>query len=358
MHDVGKGSTVKLEWKPSRRPFNFGNFGSLDPPFSCNLKTEEEGRDELRCDLSPPSTLQHLKEKASQIDTKKTRILSIDGGGTTAIVISDALVHLEEQIRLQTSVPHAQIALIADSFEIVAALEERLHGHHFSAKKEWVLLEIESDGIVSTFEDRFSMFDETPNSLKIVSSSIMKESHVEDARKLFEMMSVKDVIAMFYFTRKSGLEALDIRFDEHASKVALPQDLMFIPLKSIDMTGLKPIHSKEKDLHVNVDRLTRYLVSWSSGKHALFEKILELSYAMAKEHFWTEKDVISTAAWLQDLIAVERHILFAFQELYSLDLDSLNSLGTYSLKEMYSLECIVGCLCYFMVQQLNGTIKK
>ncbi|KAJ1411246.1 Heat shock protein 70 family [Sesbania bispinosa] len=80
----------------------------MDPPFSCNLKTEE-ARDELRYDFPPPSTLRHLKEKASQIDTKKTHILSIDGGGTIAIVISDTLVHLEDQIRLQTSVPHALI---------------------------------------------------------------------------------------------------------------------------------------------------------------------------------------------------------------------------------------------------------
>ncbi|KAJ1405160.1 Patatin-like phospholipase domain [Sesbania bispinosa] len=50
-------------------------------------------------------------------DTNKTRILSIDGGGTTAIVAGAALIHLEDQIRLQTSDPHAQIA---DFFEIVA----------------------------------------------------------------------------------------------------------------------------------------------------------------------------------------------------------------------------------------------
>ncbi|KAJ1427458.1 hypothetical protein SESBI_09714 [Sesbania bispinosa] len=152
-----------------------------------------------------------------------TKKRNIDGGGTTAIVAGDALVHLEDQICLQTSDPHAQIA---DSFEIIAALEERPHDHHFSAKKEWVLPEIESDDIVSAFEDRFSVFEETPHSHRIVNSSIMKESRVEDAHKLFDMIPVKDVIVLFYFTRKSGLEALDIRFDEHASKVALPQGLM------------------------------------------------------------------------------------------------------------------------------------
>ncbi|XP_061341358.1 probable inactive patatin-like protein 9 [Gastrolobium bilobum] len=50
-------------------------------------------------------------------DTVKTRILSIDGGGTTAIVAGAALIHLEDQIRFQTSDPHAQIT---DYFDIIA----------------------------------------------------------------------------------------------------------------------------------------------------------------------------------------------------------------------------------------------
>ncbi|CAL0320571.1 unnamed protein product [Lupinus luteus] len=49
--------------------------------------------------------------------SNKTRILSIDGGGTTAIVAGASLIHLEEQIRLQTSDPHAHIA---DFFDIIA----------------------------------------------------------------------------------------------------------------------------------------------------------------------------------------------------------------------------------------------
>ncbi|KAK7345897.1 hypothetical protein VNO77_16512 [Canavalia gladiata] len=49
--------------------------------------------------------------------TNKTRILSIDGGETTAIVAGASLIHLEDQIRLHTSDPHAQIA---DFFDIVA----------------------------------------------------------------------------------------------------------------------------------------------------------------------------------------------------------------------------------------------
>ncbi|XP_028068869.1 probable glycosyltransferase STELLO1 [Camellia sinensis] len=42
-----------------------------------------------------------------------------------------------------------------------------------------------------------------------------------------------DVDSVFYFTRKSGLEALDIRFDEHAPKVALPQGTM-VPVNSFN----------------------------------------------------------------------------------------------------------------------------
>ncbi|KAA8518170.1 hypothetical protein F0562_015644 [Nyssa sinensis] len=163
-----------------------------------------------------------------------------------------------------------------------------------------------------------------------------------------------DVDSVFYFTRKSGLEAFDIRFDERAPKVALPQGTM-VPVNSFntiyhssafwglmlpvsvstmasdvlrgywgqrllwEIGGYVAVYpptvhrydrveaypfSEEKDLHVNVGRLIKFLVSWRSGKHRLFEKILELSYAMAEEGFWSKKDVEFTAAWLQDLLAV------------------------------------------------------
>lgn len=163
-----------------------------------------------------------------------------------------------------------------------------------------------------------------------------------------------DVDSVFYFTRKSTIEPFDIRFDERAPKVALPQGVM-APVNSFNtlyhssafwalmlpvsvstmasdvlrgywgqrllweiggyLTVYPPtVHrydrveaypfSHEKDLHVNVGRLIKYLVSWQSNKHILFEKVLELSYAMAEEGFWTEKDVKLTAAWLQDLLAV------------------------------------------------------
>ncbi|XP_060182695.1 probable glycosyltransferase STELLO1 [Lycium barbarum] len=176
-----------------------------------------------------------------------------------------------------------------------------------------------------------------------------------------------DVDSVFYFTRKSGLEAFDIRFDERAPKVALPQGMM-VPVNSFNTLfhtsafwGLMlpvsvstmasdvlrgywaqrilweiggyvvvyppTIHrydriegypfSEEKDLHVNVGRLTKFLVAWRSGKHRLFEKILELSYAMAEEGFWTEQDVKFTAAWLQDLLAVG----YMQPRVMSLDLD-------------------------------------
>lgn len=49
--------------------------------------------------------------------TKRTRVLSIDGGATTGIVAGAALIHLEDQIRLKTGDPHAQIA---DFFDIIA----------------------------------------------------------------------------------------------------------------------------------------------------------------------------------------------------------------------------------------------
>ncbi|KAL8530627.1 hypothetical protein ACS0TY_007602 [Phlomoides rotata] len=47
---------------------------------------------------------------------KKTRVLSIDGGGTTAVVGCAALVHLEDQIQAKTGDSNARIA---DFFDIV-----------------------------------------------------------------------------------------------------------------------------------------------------------------------------------------------------------------------------------------------
>ncbi|KAK7244533.1 hypothetical protein RIF29_39356 [Crotalaria pallida] len=159
-----------------------------------------------------------------------------------------------------------------------------------------------------------------------------------------------DVDSVFYFTRKSGSQA----FDELAPKVALPQGLM-VPVNSFntlfhssafwalmlpvsvstmasdvlrgywgqrllwEVGGYVVVYpptvyrydkveaypfSEEKDLHVNVSRLIKYLVSWRSSKHGLFEKVLDLSYEMAEEGFWTEMDLKFTTAWLQDLIAV------------------------------------------------------
>ncbi|XP_072984860.1 probable glycosyltransferase STELLO2 [Typha latifolia] len=177
-----------------------------------------------------------------------------------------------------------------------------------------------------------------------------------------------DVDAVFYFTRKSsGMESFDIRFDEDAPKVAMPQGMM-VPVNSfntifhsqafwglmlpvsissmasdvirgywaqrilweiggfvavypptiyrLDKAQASPF-SEEKDLHVNVGRLINFLVSWRSNKQTLFERILHLSYAMAEEGFWTEKDVEFTAAWLQDLLAVG----YQQPRLMSLELD-------------------------------------
>ncbi|KAL5543475.1 hypothetical protein UlMin_007259 [Ulmus minor] len=163
-----------------------------------------------------------------------------------------------------------------------------------------------------------------------------------------------DVDSVFYFTRKLGSEPFNIRFDDHAPKVALPQGLM-VPVNSFstlfhsnafwalmlpvsvssmasdvlrgywaqrllwEVGGFVVVYPptiyrndkveaypfvEEKDLHVNVGRLIKFLVSWRSSKSEFFDKVLELSYLMAKEGFWSEIDVKFTAAWLEDLVAV------------------------------------------------------
>ncbi|KAL2489726.1 putative inactive patatin-like protein 9 [Forsythia ovata] len=49
---------------------------------------------------------------------KKTWVLSIDGGGTTGIVASASLVHIESQIQTKTSDSHVRIV---DFFDIIAS---------------------------------------------------------------------------------------------------------------------------------------------------------------------------------------------------------------------------------------------
>ncbi|KAA8543239.1 hypothetical protein F0562_021266 [Nyssa sinensis] len=53
----------------------------------------------------------------SHCEGKKTRVLSIDGGGTTGIVAGAALIHLEDQIRAKTGDSHSRIA---DFFDIIS----------------------------------------------------------------------------------------------------------------------------------------------------------------------------------------------------------------------------------------------
>ncbi|PIN08426.1 hypothetical protein CDL12_18994 [Handroanthus impetiginosus] len=171
-----------------------------------------------------------------------------------------------------------------------------------------------------------------------------------------------DVDSVFYATRKVGSEVFDISFDENAPKVASSEGIM-IPINSfntlfhydafwalmlpvsvstmasdvlrgywgqrllweiggfvvvypptvhrIDRTESYPF-IEEKDLHVNVGRLIKFLISWRPDKQKLFDKILELSYSMEEEGFWNENDVKLTVSWLEDLIAVgyQQPILF------------------------------------------------
>ncbi|CAA7060193.1 unnamed protein product [Microthlaspi erraticum] len=176
-----------------------------------------------------------------------------------------------------------------------------------------------------------------------------------------------DVDSVYYFTRKTTLEPFDIRFDEHSPKVALPQGMM-VPLNSFntlyhssafwglmlpvsvssmasdvirgywgqrllwELGGYVAVYpptvhrydrveaypfAEEKDLHVNVGRLIKFLLAWRSDKHRFFETILDLSFVMAEQGFWNEVDVKFTAAWLQDLLTVG----YQQPRLMSLELD-------------------------------------
>lgn len=163
-----------------------------------------------------------------------------------------------------------------------------------------------------------------------------------------------DIDSVFYHTRKSASGSFDINFDPHALPVALPQGTM-APINNVNTlfhapafwalmlpVSVKPpvsdimrgywaqrllwevggylviyppsIYRKdvqkplsfedEKDLHDNVERLTEFLVAWTSKKPTLFERVLDLSHSVAKAGFWTPQDVDYTVAWLQDLVSV------------------------------------------------------
>uniref|UniRef100_A0A7N0T3Y6 Patatin n=1 Tax=Kalanchoe fedtschenkoi TaxID=63787 RepID=A0A7N0T3Y6_KALFE len=62
------------------------------------------------------SKLEHKWLYDCSESAKKTRVLSIDGGDTNAIVSGEALVYLEDQIRRKTNDPGA---MIADFFDVV-----------------------------------------------------------------------------------------------------------------------------------------------------------------------------------------------------------------------------------------------
>nr|GEW04855.1 probable glycosyltransferase STELLO1 [Tanacetum cinerariifolium] len=241
-------------------------------------------------------------------------------------------------------------------------------GKHFdveleSAKKE-VILMYNCDDVNRTVVNPYIHFGQRsvwPRGLPL--ENVGEIEHEEYYNQVFSgnqfiqqgiSNGLPDVDSVFYFTRKQNLEPLDIRFDQHAPKVAFPQGVM-VPVNSFNTMfhysafwGLMlpvsvssmasdvlrgywaqrllwevggyvvvyppTVHrhdtvesypfAEEKDLHVNVGNLVKFLVSWKSDKHRLFDKILELSYVMAKEGFWSENDVKFTAAWIQDLISV------------------------------------------------------
>ncbi|XP_009758553.1 probable glycosyltransferase STELLO1 [Nicotiana sylvestris] len=243
-------------------------------------------------------------------------------------------------------------------------------GKHFdleldgaTAKKQRILqysLEIENKTVVNPYI-HFGQRSVWPRGLPLESVGFVNHeefyTEVSGGRQYIQhgiSNGLPDVDSVFYSTRKTGSEAFDIIFDEHAPKVALPQGLM-VPINSFNTlfhynafwSLMLPVSvstmasdvlrgywaqrllweigsfvvmypptlhrddnieaypfSDEKDLHVNVGRLIRFLVSWKSEKQRLFEKILELSHSMALEGFWSENDVKLTAAWLQDLAAV------------------------------------------------------
>ncbi|KAI5064144.1 hypothetical protein GOP47_0020814 [Adiantum capillus-veneris] len=167
-------------------------------------------------------------------------------------------------------------------------------------------------------------------------------------------MGLPDVDSIFYRTRKSGIKPYVIMFDNKAPPIALPPGTMapisslntlyhspafwslMLPISVSKMASdilrgywaqrllweigghltfhppyvhridkmSSPVYADEKDVHKNVDRLTKFLVSWRSRKSSILDKALHLSHSMAEAGFWTAQDVVYTAAWLQDMVSL------------------------------------------------------
>ncbi|XP_002984603.2 probable glycosyltransferase STELLO2 [Selaginella moellendorffii] len=163
-----------------------------------------------------------------------------------------------------------------------------------------------------------------------------------------------DVDSIFYHTRRLAGEPINIEFDHLAPEVALPRGTM-APVNSLntlfheqafwammlpvtvhtavsdvirgywaqrllwDVGGIVAFYppsvhrldtlegstfGDEEDLLHDWGQLIDFLKSWHSSKSTFFERVLDLSYEMAKNGFWSGQDLALTVAWLQDLVSV------------------------------------------------------
>ncbi|KAJ1381659.1 Ureohydrolase domain superfamily [Sesbania bispinosa] len=260
-HEIGENTTTELEWKSSSEPFTFGSFGLMD-----------KNRDERK-------------------DSSAINMMS-------SISSSKALVQLEDQICLQTSDPHAQIA---DSFEIVVVLEERPHGHHFSTKKEWVLPEIENDDIISAFEG---------NNLINFYGYCKK---ILDTQKVFDKMPERTFVS----------------WNSTVSGYMCASDANFAPMLFDKMTGcISPSISLVKILHVCASvgasllgkhdyDFANYALGTLGGDSLDTTRIIELEHMLVQHVFPEFSSPVghlrAKAAWVAGQYA---HISFSDQNLY------------------------------------------
>lgn len=128
-------------------------------------------------------------------NNKKTRILSIDGGGTTGIVAGVALIHLEDQIRAKTGDSHSSIA---DFFDIIAGTGI---GAFFAA----MLTAADGNGRpLYTARNAFNFFiDNQPELFKVKSVGFFRR------KKMFSDNSMEKVLKEAF--RREGGTALTLK---------------------------------------------------------------------------------------------------------------------------------------------------
>ncbi|XP_050203913.1 probable inactive patatin-like protein 9 [Mercurialis annua] len=190
-------------------------------------------------------------------NSKKTRLLSIDGGGTTGIVSGASLIHLEDQIRIKIGDPNARIA---DFFDIIVgtgiggllaamlAADDGSGRPLFSAKEAVSFLSEKNSELFKQTGGGFFLRGRRRFSAKSMEKTLKEALRREDG----EILTLKDTCkpllipcfdlnssAPFVFSRADASESASFNFDLwKACRATLATPSLFKPFKLTSVDGV------------------------------------------------------------------------------------------------------------------------